>query len=411
LLKILVYEHVSGGGYAGQPLNPSVLSEGFGMLRCLAQDFRSAGHEVTVLLDARISKLNPPIVADCTAPVLYAPEAKKFLANASKINDAVYIIAPETGNTLQSLVSLVEKTGKLSLNCEANAIQEVADKAVLYETLKNSGLFTPETMIFDMDIDFSEIKGEIKSKMEYPVVFKPLDGVSCGGSSIVQEDRQIKNAVARIRSVSSRKSFIVQEFVRGEPVSVSLLCAGAKASAISLNKQNVKITQPEGVSCYEGGIVPFDHALKHEVFRTAEEVALSFSGLGGYVGVDLVLARDKPFVLDVNPRLTTSYVGLREVAGFNVAEAIVDARLKNKLPSKQETAGFVYFSKVRAAKPSIGAFQKATQIDGVVSPPFPLDGNSEAITLVTGQDGSPLDAQLRFEEAKKRLLNIIKRGK
>ena len=60
-MRILVYEHVSGGGYAGQPISPSVLSEGFGMLRTVVSDFKAAGHEVTVLLDARISKLNPPI--------------------------------------------------------------------------------------------------------------------------------------------------------------------------------------------------------------------------------------------------------------------------------------------------------------------------------------------------------------
>ena len=37
----------------------------------------------------------------------------------------------------------------------------------------------------------------------------------------------------------------------------------------------------------------------------------SFSGLRGYVGVDVVLGQDKLYVVDVNPRLTTSYVGLR----------------------------------------------------------------------------------------------------
>ncbi len=85
----------------------------------------------------------------------------------------------------------------------------------------------------------------------------------------------------------------------------------------------------------------------------------SFSGLRGYVGVDLVLAEDKPFVIDVNPRLTTSYVGLSGAAGFNVAEAMMNAVLKNKLPDRQENKGAVYFSKVKVSKPSISAFQKA----------------------------------------------------
>jgi len=410
-LRLLVYEHISGGGYAGQPISLSVLSEGFGMLRSIVSDFKSAGSEVTVLLDARLSKLNPPIAADCTIPVFYPKEAEKLLINAAKINDAVYVIAPETGQTLQSLVELVESIGQVSLNCTARAIQKVADKAVLYEMLKKNGLPTPNTVMLNVGVGLAEVKQVIRSKFSYPVVFKPVDGVSCGGLSIVKEDAQVEKAVAKIKAESAGKHFIVQEFTDGEAASVSVLCTGGKALAISLNRQNVKVAGPEAVSSYEGGTVPFNHPLKQEAFSVGEKVAGSFSGLRGYVGVDLVLVKDKPFVVDVNPRLTTSYVGLCRVAAFNVAEALVDAVLKRKLPTKQEIGGFVYFSKVKTLKPTVSAFEKAAQIREVVSPPFPLDDNDKACSLVVGQGESLDNSRLRFEEAKKRLLNIISGGK
>jgi hypothetical protein len=405
-LRLLVYEHVSGGGYAGQPISPSVLSEGFGMLRSIVSDFKSAGDEVTVLLDARLSKLNPPVVADCTVPVFYPKEAEKLLVNAAKINDAVYVIAPETGQTLQSLVELVVHIGKVGLNCDASAVQRVADKTVLYETLKKNGIPTPNTAMVNVDWGLAEVKQTIRSKLSYPLVFKPMNGVSCSGLSLVKEDAQVEKAIARIKAESAEKHFIVQEFIEGEAASVSVLCTGGKALAISLNKQNVKVAVPEAVSSYKGGAVPFDHPLKQEALRVGEKVVESFSGLRGYVGVDLVLVNDKSFVVDVNPRLTTSYVGLSRVATFNVAEALVDAVLKGKLPTKLETRGFVYFSKVETPKPTVSAFDKAVQIREVVSPPFPLDNNDKACSMVAGQGESLDNARLRFEEAKKRLLTI-----
>ena len=410
-MKLLVYEHVSGGGYAGQPISPGVLSEGFAMLCSIVSDFKSVGHEVTVLLDARLSKLNPPIVADCTIPVFYPKEAEKFLTNATKINDAVYVIAPETGLTLRSLVELVEHTGKLSLNCEARAIQKVADKIVLYETLKKNGLPTPNTVALNVDGGLAEVKQTIRSTFSYPLVLKPMDGVSCGGLSIVKEDAQVEKAVAKIKAESTGKRFIVQEFIGGEAASVSVLCAGGKALAISLNRQNVKVAAPEAVSSYEGGAVPFDHPLKQEALKTAEKTAESFPGLRGYVGVDLVLTEDIPFVVEVNPRLTTSYVGLCRVAAFNVAEAMVNAVLKGKLPPKQKINGFVYFSKMETPKTTDSVFEKVAKISEVVSPPFPLENNDKASSLVAGQGDSLDNARLRFEEAKKRLLTIISRGK
>ena len=47
-------------------------------------------------------------------------------------------------------------------------------------------------------------------------------------------------------------------------------------------------------------------------------------GLSGYVGVDVVLGNDgRDWAIEINPRLTTSYVGLRALAGFNLAEAML----------------------------------------------------------------------------------------
>ena len=99
------------------------------------------------MLDDRISKLNPPINADYTVPISYPQEAKNFLANISKINDAVLIVAPETGQTLQSLVELIEKTGKVSLNCESSAISKVANKAILYQVLEEESFANTKNVV------------------------------------------------------------------------------------------------------------------------------------------------------------------------------------------------------------------------------------------------------------------------
>jgi predicted ATP-grasp superfamily ATP-dependent carboligase len=406
-LRVIVYEHISGGGYAGQPIPPGVLCEGFGMLRTIVSDFKTAGHEITVLLDERLSKLNPPIDADHTVPIFYPQEPKKFLSNIAKINDAIYVIAPETGQTLQSLVELAEQTGKVSLNCESSVIGKVADKAVLYENLQKDGFPAPKTVTLKTDDCLAEIKQAIERELSYPIVFKPADGVGCGGLSIVKEETQAEKAVAKIKAESKNKRFIAQEFIKGESVSVSLLSTGKKALALSLNKQNVTLAEPNDASSYEGGIVPFDHLLKPEAFALTEKVVSSIQGLRGYVGVDLVLTQTKPFVVDVNPRLTASYVGLRKVVGFNVAQALVNAVLKGELPAKHENQGFACFSKLEVPKPTINAFQKAARLSAVVSPPFPLNDNTKAYSIVIGHGDSLENASLRLEEAKKTLLNII----
>ena len=186
------------------------------------------------------------------------------------------------------------KQVKISLNCESSAISKVADKTILYEVLKKNGLPTPKTLVLSVNDEFSQKSTRLsKPSYAYPLIFKPVDGVSCGGLSLVKEEAQVKQAIEKIKAESTEEHFIVQEFIEGEAASVSLLCAKGKAVAISLNHQTVKLGGPEEASSYEGGSVPFDHPLKQEGICIAEKAVGCFAGLRGYVGVDLVLAKDK----------------------------------------------------------------------------------------------------------------------
>ncbi|NIV10374.1 MAG: ATP-grasp domain-containing protein, partial [Aliifodinibius sp.] len=63
------------------------------------------------------------------------------------------------------------------------------------------------------------------------------------------------------------------------------------------------------------------HPLLEEALETAQRTVELLRGLRGYVGVDMVLTNDEPVVVEVNPRLTTSYIGLRKVINFNLAQA------------------------------------------------------------------------------------------
>jgi predicted ATP-grasp superfamily ATP-dependent carboligase len=69
--------------------------------------------------------------------------------------------------------------------------------------------------------------------------------------------------------------------------------------------------------------------------------------LSGYVGVDLILGNaadgSKDIAIEINPRLTTSYVGLRALARFNLAEAMLALALGQQLPEITWHSGIVRF--------------------------------------------------------------------
>jgi predicted ATP-grasp superfamily ATP-dependent carboligase len=407
-LRLLIYEHVSGGGFADEPIPVGVLSEGFGMLRTLISDFKAAGHYVATTLDSRLARLNPPLDADCIVPVFSSREVQAAIRKVSASADAAYVIAPETEGILQSLVENVEQTGVASLNCPASTIGKIVDKVVLQASLKKLRVPTPETIMFSVADGVEEIKRAIHGRLNFPLIFKPSSDVGCCGLSVVRNARQVADAVGKIKRESASKRFLAQEFIKGAAASVSLVSTGSEALSISLNRQDVTIGAPDAISSYNGGLVPFDHPLRRIAFAVAEKIVKSFRDLRGYVGVDLVLTEEEAVAMEVNPRLTTSYIGLRRVVNFNPAHGIVNAVLKRELPTNIQSYGYAFFSKVEMPLPTIDALQKTYEVNEAVSPPFPVSSSGTACALVSSYGATLKAATARFREAKKRVLSTIR---
>jgi tyramine---L-glutamate ligase len=406
-LKIAIYEYVSGGGYAKQPIPKGLLAEGYGMLRSIAADFKAAGHVVTVLLDERLSKYNSPLDADFTVSVVSCSEPQKFLSKKNNAFDAVFVVAPENGQILQNLVQALEAKGKVCLNCTSEAIEKVSNKATLNQQLNKAKIATPKTLIFNFKDDIMKITKLIARELIYPIVLKTLDGAGCSGMSIIKTEETLNAAIAKLQKNSTATQFIVQNYVNGLPASVSVISNGKKAVAISLNKQQITLAQPSEESQYIGGCVPLEHPLSAKACSIAEQIVESIAGLRGYVGVDVVLSEEMVYVVDVNPRLTTSYVGLHAVADFNVAQALLDAIISGELPKKVQNKEVVYFSKVETPQPKSEMFQKFSKLEYLCAPPFPTETKEPAYALVMSKGPTMQMACLHIEEAKKALRNIM----
>ncbi len=406
-MKVLLYEHVSGGGFAGEPIPSSLLSEGYAMLRGLTADFKTAGHNVTVLLDSRLAELRTLLNADNVTQV--SSNVIQVLTEVSKTAEAAFMVAPESNQILQSIIERIEALSLLSLNCQSDAIRQAADKASLPKRIRQLGLYAPDTFLFKI-LDIKKIMQIIRGELDFPVIIKPVNSAGCGGLSIVKNAEQIAAAVYKIKTETADSQVLVQNLIKGIPASVSLFSTGTEVMSISLNRQYVKLAPPDSESSYNGGMVSFDNPLKDEAFSAAKQVVESFNGLRGYVGVDLILTEDRVYVVEVNPRLTTSYVGLRKVASFNPAQAILDAALKKQLPRNPQCNGYSYFSKVPIPDYRHAYCEKIYRIPEVVSPPFSIANNNVAYALVESHAETADGALAGFSEAKNRLRRICAGG-
>jgi predicted ATP-grasp superfamily ATP-dependent carboligase len=333
------------------------------------------------------------------------------MEKAAETADAAYVIAPEPNHVLQSIVECIESTGILSLNCQSFAIEQVSEKQNFALQVKSLGLAFPKTLTFTTENSLGHVAAEIESQLVYPVVIKPISSAGCSGLSLVQEEKQLTGAIEKFKAETFCSNFFVaQEYIQGTPASVSLICNGEEATPISLNLQYITLAGPEGASCYNGGMVPLEHPLKTQAFNAAKRLVESFSGLRGYVGVDLILDKDQVFVMEINPRLTSSYIGLRQVAQFNLAESIVKAVTQSRLPQNPQIYGYCSFNKHQISASNLLHLQQIYADPAIVSPPFPQPETNQTCTLIQAQGPTAQTARQNLLKTQKQLQQIITGG-
>ncbi|MDE2180860.1 MAG: ATP-grasp domain-containing protein [candidate division NC10 bacterium] len=318
-----MHESITAGGLGESSIPPTLLAEGRMMLEALLADLLDLQeHRLTVQVDRRhLPRLRTrPGLQVVDSGNSYSQCFRQMVDEA----DAAFLIAPETGGRLEAITAMVEACGKLVIGSSAAGIKAAGDKTLTYRLLEARGIPTPRTLRLRPADD----PAPIGRRLGYPVVVKPIDGVGCHSVFIARRQSELERTIAAARQKAPGTTLLAQAYIDGVHVSVSLLTDGSRSLPLTLNLQEIR---GRSRLRYHGGCVPFDHPLRALAFRRAEEVIQAIPGLKGYVGIDLVLTDHDAVVIDVNPRLTTSYVGVRQVLRQNPAALILDA-VAGKLP-------------------------------------------------------------------------------
>lgn len=296
------------------------------MLNCLLDDLKS--RNVDYLISESYNNSN-----NDNNPVVLKEDLMKWLDKNISGYDSCFVIAPEEEFILYKIVDLIEKKGIDIIGSSSSAVMECSDKYRMYESLKGKvPVIETEKVFFD---EINNYKYPENTKK----VIKPVDGVSCSGVTVVNDADSFKEAVSNLQT--EMHYFIIQDFIEGESASVSLLSNGEEALPLSLNYQDIELSE-NGIS-YNGGYVPLKHKLEDEAKNIAKNAVESIKGLKGYVGVDVILG-DKVYLVEINSRLTTPYVALKEILDLNLGEAMIYS-VYGKLPSKINLNGEISFFK------------------------------------------------------------------
>lgn len=333
-LTLFFCEFITAGGLCDEPLPISLMHEGRMMRDAVLNDLLVLDtHDILTMHDGRvgptlISQNSKGLSSHLVTPGTFKQTFESLVNRA----DMVWMIAPESDAILADLVAFVAQQNVKLIGNGLETTQIATNKLRTIAYLTKHGMPTVNTMSGQ---DWLSKPNKRAIMMQQPAakqteigtnawLVKPIDGVGCDGIQLFASSSDVD---LWLQEENRSKKFLVQPFHTGISGSIAMLCRNGKAWLLSCNRQVVALKN-NTLSLKAITI----NGMANEWSRLAvlaNEIAAALPDAVGYLGVDLMLdpVHDKIEVLEINPRLTTSYVALSQATGVNIADLILACHL------------------------------------------------------------------------------------
>ena len=424
--RIFIFEFVSGGGFNKIKIPITLFCEGYGMLRSIIIDFKFLNFEISTMLDYRIFHLSNFLPVDELSIIRNMDNFLKIFKTKVKESEYTFIIAPESSKILYKLTKIVKKSNRILLSTNLEGIRVGMSKFNTYYFFKGNKTTAPKTYLIpirkkQLDIDFILQKFNILKK---PMIIKPEDGVGAESIYYFETQYQIKHFFQEFKhKVEYGRKYIIQEFIEGKDLSASLIGVPYIMDSqiknpvlLSINAQNVNIKNSNYNSEYYGGYTPVEDYQKTKNSLSLLLEKINFSEFSGYFGIDFIRTTDsKIYFIEINPRLTTSYIGLRNVINLNPAKLILDSKLNRLKYCEVKSIYHSLFSRIemdyneKINNKEISeelSHKTVRKIPEFVTPPISLNNSNHFTCFIATKSKNLSESKERMLEIKRMLKRL-----
>lgn len=312
-MRLAILEYVFAGGTEDPELARRLAPEARQMVMALLEDsIAVAGLEPCVAVTPELADSIPAAHRVLAAP---GESTVDFWRRATADVDAVVPIAPESGQVLARMTADLEAAGRCVLGSSVSAVRVAGSKSRTATALRQAGVAVVPTWII----------GDPLPGPGGRWLLKPDDGVDCDGICM------LPGPPAAIPDGQ-----VLQPVLPGRPCSLCLLCTDDDVTVLSCNEQ--RISGDGETFRYHGSRVAVGPVMAQQR-RLAEAIHEAIPGLYGLVGVDFLDADGDLTVVEVNPRPTTSFAGLRAATGIGLGTHLATLfRARSAVPCEQGVA-------------------------------------------------------------------------
>ena len=355
-MKITVLEYLCCGGLVAvpgsteteslpDPQMQALLREGLEMWTAVVLDLVACGHDVTSIIDPQVrqwvSHGNKPLNHNNINLTDF--EVSRSLednwSTAVLDADRVVVIAPEIDDILINIIKCLRSKKHVVVASSMHFLRVASDKWLTFQSL-GEHIQQPKTWLA---ADINELNNMVDPP-KFGYVLKPRDGCGGGGCKRIENVDQLKET---IHALENPEQWIVQQWCLGKHCSAAMLVDESGTCRVLGATEQILRFDETGIQ-YLGARGPL---AKHDVEGMeswCQQVLALIPGALGWIGIDYIDIGDSSILghetvpvdvgrsemycstrtlIEINPRLTTSYLLYRQVYGPKLSEGLLGLEL------------------------------------------------------------------------------------
>ena len=112
-----------------------------------------------------------------------------------------------------------------------------------------------------------------------------------------------------------------------------MICKGKSAEVLSCSEQITDIKNKKIVQ--KGLIIGGLEKYREDFEKISKKIISKFSGLFGFIGVDVIKIENVWHILEINTRFTSSLLGIESAYGYEAIKKITNLYLNKKIDTKK----------------------------------------------------------------------------
>ncbi|ULG72814.1 carbamoyl-phosphate synthase large subunit [Macrococcus brunensis] len=327
---------------------------------------REAGYEAIIINN------NPETVStdfSISDKLYFEPLTEEEVMNIINLEQPEGVVVQFGGQTAINLADKIEKYGVKILGTSLENLDKAEDRKEFEALMQEIGIPQP------LGKTATSVEEAVANAnyIGYPVLVRPSYVLGGRAMEIVYDEQELTNYMTQAVKASPEHPVLIDRYLTGKEIEVDAICDGDTVviPGIMEHIERAGVHSGDSIAVYPPQSLSQEHidTLADYTERLARGLEII-----GLLNIQFVIADDKVYVLEVNPRSSRTVPFLSKITEVPMANLAMKAVLGEKLTDKGYTNGLVPFKEGVFVKAPVFSFSKLKNVDITLGPEMKSTG-------------------------------------